>query len=517
MTLLEQAREKINAADESIAKSFESRMKAVKDVIEYKMQNGLPVFDGAREKQVLERNLAKISDEAIKPYYCELLCDMMDISKNYQHEILKKTAPENAQAAHTVHRTSAVNFIKDSADKNALEDAVFSIVRKAKLAKEQFGAENVVDATLGSLYDEDGKLVAYKSVFDSFDEITPQQKAAYAGGFLGNEDFRTLCSQWALGFSGLYSSAVATPGGTGAVSLVMSEFLETGESVIIPDIAWTSYAIMAQDKQLKTVRYNMFDSEDNFNLDSIKAAVNSLKGRQNRIVLVINDPCHNPTGYSMSRGEWAQLIEFLNEVSRTTPCIILNDNAYIDYSFDLAHSRDYVREFDKISENIMVVIAMSCSKTLTSYGMRCGAAVIAAKNAESVKLAETAFEKSARATWSNVNNGAMLNFTNIMRSRYDEFMAEKNVYIDLLKKRSSIFIQQAQQCGLPLYPYKEGFFVTVKADNRIKERYHELLMQNNIFTVLVDNGIRVAVCSLPTGKADGLAKKMKDILTAINR
>lgn len=408
-----------------------------------------------------------------------------------------------------------MNFIKESADKNPIVDTVFAIVRKANAAKETFGAENVIDATLGSLYDEEGNLVAMKSVFSSFDEVTPKQKAGYAAGFLGNSDFRTLCTQWTVGGTNLASSVVATPGGTGAVSLGIGEFLETGETVVIPDIAWTSYAIMAQDKQLKAVKYSMFDENDSFNLADIKEKVNSLKGKQNRIVLVVNDPCHNPTGYTMSDSEWKELISFLNEVGETTPCIILNDIAYIDYSYNLAASRDYMKNFEAMGENVMAVIAMSCSKTLTSYGMRCGAAVIVAKSAESVRQAEIVFEKSARAIWSNVNNGAMHNFCNIMRNHYDEFMAEKAEYIKLLKERSDIFKTEAAACNLPLYPYTEGFFITIKVDNAVKEAYHNALMDNNIFTVQVDKGIRVAVCSLPVSKAKGLAKKMKDILDTV--
>ena len=178
-------------------------------------------------------------------------------------------------------------------------------------------------------------------------------------------------------------------------------------------------------------------------------------------------------------------------------------------------ARAYMKNFENISENVMVVIAFSCSKTLTSYGMRCGAAVIAAKDAESVREAEIVFEKSARALWSNVNNGAMHNFVNLVKNHKDEFMAEKAEYIRLLRQRSDIFVKEAAECNLPLYPYKEGFFITLKVDNAIREKYHEVLMENNIFTVQVNKGIRVAVCSLPVEKAKGLAKRMKDILDSL--
>ena len=83
----------------------------------------------------------------------------------------------------------------------------------------------------------------------------------------------------------------------------------------------------------------------------------------------------------------------------------------------------------------------------------------------------------------------------------------------VLKQRSDIFIKEADECGLEYYPYKEGFFVTIKVeDNALKAKYHEVLMENNIYTVQVNKGIRVATCSLPVDKAKGLAKKMKEIL-----
>ncbi|MGN1344883.1 MAG: pyridoxal phosphate-dependent aminotransferase [Traorella sp.] len=406
-----------------------------------------------------------------------------------------------------------MGFVKESANKTPIVDTVFAIVKMAKDAKEKYGEENVVDATIGSLYDEEGKLVAYKSVFNNFDSIPAEVKAAYASSFTGNPEYRKLCEYWTIKKNNvkLECSTIATPGGTGAVSLTMSEFLEVGETVLIPEIAWGSYALMAQDKQLKVARYEMFDG-DAFNLNSVKEQMLALVGKQNRIVLVVNDPCHNPTGYSMTREEWKELIAFVNEVSKTTPVIILNDIAYIDYSYDVDHSRDYMKTFEDINENVMIVIAMSCSKTMTSYGLRCGAAIICAKTKESVREAEIVFEKSARALWSNINNAAMVNFVKTLVRNTEEFTLEKARYIDLLQIRSTIFIEEANECGLPIYPYKEGFFVTIKVNNDIKEKYHEALMKENIFTVQVNKGIRVAICSLPIEKAKGLAKRMKDIL-----
>jgi len=90
MTELEQAREIINSVDRDMAALFEQRMEAVKMVAEYKAKNNLPIFDAGREQQVIEKNCALLQSEALIPYYQAFLHSMMDISKDYQREILSK-------------------------------------------------------------------------------------------------------------------------------------------------------------------------------------------------------------------------------------------------------------------------------------------------------------------------------------------------------------------------------------------------------------------------------------------
>ena len=90
MNKLEQARMIINEVDREIAVLWEKRMQAVKMVVEYKMEHQLPVFDGTREKEVIERNSSLIQDEQLKSYYVETLQMMMEISKKYQREIMER-------------------------------------------------------------------------------------------------------------------------------------------------------------------------------------------------------------------------------------------------------------------------------------------------------------------------------------------------------------------------------------------------------------------------------------------
>lgn len=409
-----------------------------------------------------------------------------------------------------------MRFVKEHVNMTPIEDTVFAIVKKAAQAKQEVGEEHVVDATIGSLYDEEGTLVAFDSVFTPFEQIDKKVKAAYAGSFTGNESYRKQVAHWVLDGSDckLNKSVIATPGGTGAISITFSSILDEGETVVLPEIAWGSYKLMATMDNMNVKTYSLFEG-DTFNLTSFKETCNEVLKTQKKLLVVLNDPCHNPTGYSLSDQEWKEVIAFLNECGEQAPVVLLNDIAYIDYSYNTVKNA-YMNNFNDISNNVLIVVAFSCSKALTSYGMRCGAAVILAHEKESVRNVEIVFEKSARALWSNVNNAAMENFTYVTTTNLDAYMKEKVIYVDLLKTRSTTFIEEANACELPVYPYKEGFFVTVKVeDNTLRDTYHEALMKEHIYTVKVNKGIRVAVCSLSVDKCKGLAKRMKDILNSL--
>lgn len=410
-----------------------------------------------------------------------------------------------------------MSFIKKDVNKTPIEDTVFVIVDKAAKAKEKYGKEKVVDATIGSLYNEEGTIVAFDSVFTPYNAIPKEKKAKYAGSFTGNPDYRKQVYNWLLGnvSSTLAHSVIATPGGTGAVNMTITECLDRGETLVLPEIAWGSYKLMATMAGIETKAYSLFEN-DHFHIDNFKKTCDDVLEKQDKLVVVINDPCHNPTGYSLTEEEWNEVIAYLNDCSKKAPVILLNDIAYIDYSYDIDHSRDYMEIFNRIADNVLVVIAFSCSKSLTSYGLRCGGALILAQQEEAVKSVEVVFEKAARAIWSNIPNAAMDNFTYVTTTNKEAYMKEKSMYVDLLKQRSEIFVNEAKEVGLACYPYKEGFFVTVKIeDNELRNRFHDALMEQLIFTVKVNKGIRVAVCSLSVDGCKGLAKRMKEILDTI--
>lgn len=408
-------------------------------------------------------------------------------------------------------------FTKKEKDTSKLVDTVFKIASLAKKAKQELGNDKVIDATLGSLYDEDNNLVTLNSFFNTYRNLDNSDYAKYSSTFSGNYKYKEAIKEYVIGnsFKNLKERIVATPGGTGAISITISNMLSKDETIIIPNIGWTSYNIMAKENNLNIVQYKMFDDNNNFNLIDLKSKIKDSLNKQNKALVIINSPLHNPTGYSLTNNEWKELVRFINEDCDNKEVILLNDIAYIDYSYNLDTVKDYFKELDNLNNNALLVICYSCSKTFTIYGMRLGASIILHKDEEVLDELANAYDKSCRTYWSNSNNGAMTSISNVLNDNYNEFIKEKEQYINLLKERSDILLKEAKENELPIYPYKEGFFITIKVDNSIKDKYHQELIKENIFTVQVNEGIRVAVCSLPTNKCYGLSKRLKDILNKV--
>ena len=65
MSELQTARETINKVDKEMARLFEMRMDAAKIVAEYKKENGMPIDDFVREKEVIRRNCDYIENEEL--------------------------------------------------------------------------------------------------------------------------------------------------------------------------------------------------------------------------------------------------------------------------------------------------------------------------------------------------------------------------------------------------------------------------------------------------------------------
>ena len=86
MNKLEKARLLIDEIDQQMADLFKKRMKAVNEVLSYKIENHLPVLDASRENLMIQKNVSRFDDDNYKIYYEAFLKSLLEISRRYQED-----------------------------------------------------------------------------------------------------------------------------------------------------------------------------------------------------------------------------------------------------------------------------------------------------------------------------------------------------------------------------------------------------------------------------------------------
>jgi len=84
---LSDIRDKISAIDKDMAALFEERMRLSEEVAAYKIENGMPVFDASREKEVLHRVSSLVSED-MRSYVQNLYRTVFDLSKARQNVLI---------------------------------------------------------------------------------------------------------------------------------------------------------------------------------------------------------------------------------------------------------------------------------------------------------------------------------------------------------------------------------------------------------------------------------------------
>ena len=88
MKSLEESRAAIDAVDREIVRLFEERMTIARDVAAYKIANGMPVLDAAREQRVIQSRRAMLADAHWAEGVEQLYQCIMAVSRAEQERLL---------------------------------------------------------------------------------------------------------------------------------------------------------------------------------------------------------------------------------------------------------------------------------------------------------------------------------------------------------------------------------------------------------------------------------------------
>ena len=391
-----------------------------------------------------------------------------------------------------------------------LRDAIFDANQACNEAIKIHGAQAVTNATIGVVLDEEGKLATLPTVEKIFRAMDFSELVSYAPisglpAYLDAVIDLTFADNKPEGFL----DAVATAGGTGAIHHAIANYAERGDAVLTSDWRWGTYDLICNETGKRLETFKLFDNALNFNVTDFAVKVDALLKKQNSLLVIINSPAHNPTGYALSSEEWDKVIAVLKaQASADKKISLLVDIAYIDFAGEKNSTRAFMKKFSNLPKNFFVMISFSMSKSYTAYGQRTGALIGVSSSGEVIDDFKNVSKYSCRATWSNINRGAQALLVRLAADKelFPVYEAERTELYQMVKRRADVFVAEAKACGLRVVPYKGGFFIAVPAENpaAVCQKLHDDL----IFAVPLKLGIRVAACSTSFEKMHGVAEKI---------
>lgn len=393
------------------------------------------------------------------------------------------------------------------------EDKNFAATGRANAAIAEKGIAAVTNATLGALHDDEGHLVVLKSVEEAFKTLSAEDYAAYAP-IEGTAGFRDAIQKAVFGNYDAKSfiRVVATPGGTGAVKIAISDYSCPGDRVLTHDWYWGPYKSIAIDQGRSLETFEMFDEEGRFNAEDFGYKVGKLLRNQEHLVIILNTPAGNPTGYSLSMDDWHAVKKVLDAAPLEKKIALVVDAAYMDYAGEPDEIRKFLSVIDNLRANVLPIIACSASKTFTMYGARCGAVICMAHSPEAADEFERLAKFSARTSWSNSPRAPQTVIEKIYSNPdlLAETDAERKKWRDILLTRGRAFEKEAAAAGLETVPFTGGFFVTVPCED--PDALCDKLAEQDIYLIPVAGGVRISVAACPEEKCSKLPSIIKETM-----
>ena len=388
------------------------------------------------------------------------------------------------------------------------DDPIFALNAEAK--RRAAAGEDVINATIGALLHDDGRLAVMPSVVETLAKVAPEIGAGYAP-IPGRDDFRKAVIDDLLGGTPMHgwAASVATPGGSGALRMALDDFLDVGQSALTTSYFWGPYRTLADEAGRALSTFRMFH-EGRFDTAALDQELTRLMKEQGRALLFLNTPCHNPTGYSLDESEWKDTTAIIEKHAAQGPLVVLVDAAYAYYAPEAL--KVALAALPAIAEKTLVLFAWSASKSFAQYGLRIGALVAVTPNAEERTRINNAMTFSCRGLWSNCNAGgqaaiAMMLENPELRARA---AAERQTLVDMLARRVDKWNALAGKHPNIVYPrYDGGFFTTVFCDD--PQGAAAALRAKGIYVVPTAGALRVAMCAVNERQIERIVAGLADV------
>ncbi|ETX15346.1 aromatic amino acid aminotransferase [Roseivivax halodurans JCM 10272] len=228
--------------------------------------------------------------------------------------------------------------------------------------------EDKIDLGVGVYKDAHGNTPIMRAIKAAEKQLWETEETKAYTGLAGDPVFGERMRDLVLGgtVDEATVSAVATPGGTGAVrqGFDMIRMANPDATIHVSDPTWPNHLSILKHMGLPVKPYRYFDSETG-GVDFAGMITDIVQARPGDVIL-LHGCCHNPTGANLSVIEWKHVIEKINEVG----AIPMIDLAYQGFGDGLDADAEPTRMVAQSCPE--TIIAASCSKNFGIYRERTG-------------------------------------------------------------------------------------------------------------------------------------------------
>lgn len=428
-----------------------------------------------------------------------------------------------------MNHAAGAGLLNPNAQLKVGNDTIFAWWARYQDAVKQ-GAD-AVNGTIGALLEDDGTLAINKVVDQAVRTAPPVEIAAYAP-LKGLPAYLDLAKTLALGDHrtsleayGFSMTATATPGGSGALFLAAANFANPGEKVLLRDRHWGPYKGFLSGCGLEPEVYALLPENNDslhpfVDIEDFRKKLGTMCSKQDKVMIWLNDPAHNPTGLSLTPNGRSALLEAVMESASSNENVghtLLLDSAYHLYA-DEPHGwgqtiLDSVEAGWPWPENLLITFALSLSKSHTIYGLRTGALVSLHPDEEVTERIGTVMGVTGRQTWSAAPRVAQFTVSEMHASVEGgkAWGLERDRLQALLVSRRSRLIEACERLNVPLNPTHDGFFAWLEHDE--PQRIAETCAEQNVFLVPLTGGVRIGLCAIPLEHITRVAEALAVALT----
>lgn len=228
-----------------------------------------------------------------------------------------------------------------------------------------------IDLGVGVYKDATGHTPIMRAVKAAEKQLWQAETTKTYTGLAGDPAFNAALAKLVLGDSVDEDriSAVATPGGTGAVrqAFELVKMAKPGATVWVSDPTWPNHLSILKHLGMPVRMYRYFDAKTR-GVD-FEGMMEDLGRAAKDDLILLHGCCHNPTGANLTLADWQAVADLLDK----TGAVPMIDIAYQGFGDGLDADAAGVRLIAaRVPE---LLIAASCSKNFGIYRERTGALI----------------------------------------------------------------------------------------------------------------------------------------------